>query len=59
MAVIRVEGCGLSARDEHPDTYIGMGATAMRSVPAKTVPNQYCPNVYQELVDVSQAILLA
>lgn len=56
MAVIRVEGCGLSARDEHPDTYIGMGATAMRSVPAKTVPNQYCPNVYQELYRKSHLV---
>lgn len=24
MAVIRIEACGLSARDMHPDAYIGM-----------------------------------
>lgn len=48
MAIITIEGCGLSARDENPDTYIGI-TTAMGFVPAKTVPNQYCPNVYQEL----------
>lgn len=52
MAVATIEGCGLSARDENPDTHIGIGVcitAAMGFVPAKTVPNQYCPNVYQEL----------